>query len=113
MITAIREVIKTLVPTAKWQTVDGQFDVDLRMQELEHGICDIVGLFEWVGKLLLCSCSPMRDPVVNTMVARSQQAVITQDAHELVSSIRDLFGVLETMKLVGLTIWLHVRGDLG
>ncbi|KAL8733367.1 MAG: hypothetical protein Q9166_002191 [cf. Caloplaca sp. 2 TL-2023] len=99
MIVAISEVIKTLVPTAKWQSVDDQFDVDLRMQELEHGICDIAGLFEWIGKLLLCSCSPMRDPVVTAMVAKSQQAVIAQDPHQLVNSIKDLFGVLETMKL--------------
>ncbi|KAL8800153.1 MAG: hypothetical protein Q9223_007371 [Gallowayella weberi] len=99
MINAIREVIKTLVPTAKWETVDDQFDVDLRMQELEHGICDIAGLFEWTGKLLLGSCSPMRDPVVNAMVDKSQQAVSAQDAHQLVGSIRELFGVLETMKL--------------
>lgn len=101
VISAIREVIQTLVPTAKWQTVDDYFDLDLRMQELEHGICNIAGLFEWTGQLLLCSCSPMRDDMVTAMVAKSQQAVVGQDAHQLVDSIKDLFGVLETMKLVG------------
>ncbi|KAL8915656.1 MAG: hypothetical protein Q9172_006798 [Xanthocarpia lactea] len=99
MISAIGEVIKTLVPTAKWETVDDQFDVDLRMQELEHGICNIAGLFEWIGQLLLCSCSPMRDAMVTAMVAKSQQAVTEQDAHQLVDSVKDLFGILETMKL--------------
>ncbi|KAL8827704.1 MAG: hypothetical protein Q9170_006903 [Blastenia crenularia] len=99
MIIAIREVVKTLVPTDKWQTVDDQFDVDLRMQELEHGVCDIAGLVAWLGKLLLCSCSPMRDPVVTAMVTKTQEAISTQDAHQLVNSIKDLFGVLETMKL--------------
>ncbi|KAL9039723.1 MAG: hypothetical protein Q9180_002359 [Flavoplaca navasiana] len=99
VITAIREVIQTLVPTAKWQIVDDYFDLDLRMQELEHGICNIAGLFEWTGQLLLCSCSPMRDDMVTAMVAKSQQAVASQDAHQLVDSIKDLFGVLETMKL--------------
>ncbi|KAI4266560.1 MAG: hypothetical protein L6R38_008667 [Xanthoria sp. 2 TBL-2021] len=99
MIIAIREVIQTLVPTAKWQTVDDHFDPDLRMQELEHGICNIAGLFDWTGQLLLCSCSPMRDDMVTAMVAKSQQAVASQNAHQLVDSIRDLFGVLETMKL--------------
>ncbi|KAL8670155.1 MAG: hypothetical protein Q9168_005288 [Polycauliona sp. 1 TL-2023] len=99
VISSIREVIQTLVPTAKWQTVDDHFDLELRMQELEHGICNIAGLFEWTGQLLLCSCSPMRDDMVTAMVAKSQQAVANQDAHQLVDSIRDLFGVLETMKL--------------
>ncbi|KAL8648389.1 MAG: hypothetical protein Q9226_006015 [Calogaya cf. arnoldii] len=99
MIVAIREVIQTLVPTAKWQTVEDHFDLDLRMQELEHGICNIAGLFEWTGQLLLCSCSPMRDDMVTAMVSKSQHAVASQDAHQLVDSIRDLSGVLETMKL--------------
>ncbi|KAL8770325.1 MAG: hypothetical protein Q9209_003961 [Squamulea sp. 1 TL-2023] len=99
LIIAIREVIKTLVPTAKWETVDDQFDVDLRMQELERGICNIASLFQWIGQLLLCSCSPMRDAMVTAMVAKSEQAVTTQNAVQLVDSIRDLLGVLETMKL--------------
>lgn len=76
------------------------------MQELEHGIFNIAGLFEWTGQLLLCSCSPMRDDMVTAMVAKSQQAVANQNAHQLVDSIRDLFGVLETMKLVCLHLQL-------
>ncbi|KAI4137591.1 MAG: hypothetical protein L6R39_007195 [Caloplaca ligustica] len=99
MISSIRDVVKTLVPAARWQTVDGQFDVDLRMQELEHGICDIAGLIEWLGNLLLCSCSPMRDPLVKAMIAKTQQAIMARDARQLVNAIKDLFGVLETMKL--------------
>ncbi|KAI4137909.1 MAG: hypothetical protein LQ341_004914 [Variospora aurantia] len=99
MIGCLQDVVKTLVPAAKWEAVDDQFDVDLRMQELEHGICDIGGLMEWLGKLLLCSCSPMRDAVVNAMMTKSLEAIGAQDAWRLVSAIKDLFGVLETMKL--------------
>ncbi|KAL8726751.1 MAG: hypothetical protein Q9181_005937 [Wetmoreana brouardii] len=99
MLVAIREIVKTLVPSDKWQMVDEQFDVDLKMQELEHGICDIAALIDWLGNLLLCSCSPMRDPVVTAMVARTQKAIVTEDAQELMKAIRDLFGVLEIMKL--------------
>ncbi|KAL8711619.1 MAG: hypothetical protein Q9220_004029 [cf. Caloplaca sp. 1 TL-2023] len=99
LLTTICEIVKTLVPAAKWQTVDEQFDVDLRMQELEHGICDIAGLIGWLGKLMLCSCSPMRDPMVTAMVENTQQAVEVEDAAALVSAIRELFAVLETMKL--------------
>lgn len=99
MLGSVRDVVKTLVPAVKWQTVDEQFDVDLRMQELEHSICDIAGLIEWLGKLLLCSCSPMRDPLVKAMITKTQDAIMAQDAHQLVNAIKDLFGVLETMKL--------------
>ncbi|KAL8931946.1 MAG: hypothetical protein Q9211_006630 [Gyalolechia sp. 1 TL-2023] len=99
MLAAIREVVKTLVPAAKWQTVDDQFDVQLRMQELENGICDMARLIEWLGELLLGSCSPMRDPVVTAMVTRTREAISAQDVHQLVNAVKDLFGVLETMKL--------------
>ncbi|KAI4199372.1 MAG: hypothetical protein LQ350_004661 [Teloschistes chrysophthalmus] len=99
MIIAVREIVKTLVPLDKWQTIDEQFDVDLRMQELERGIGDIAGLIEWLGKILLDSCSPMRDSTVKDMVVRTQRAISAQDAQELMHAIRDLFGVLETMKL--------------
>ncbi|KAL8635822.1 MAG: hypothetical protein Q9228_006725 [Teloschistes exilis] len=99
MITAVRDIVKTLVPLDKWQTVDEQFDVDLRMQELERGIGDMAGLIEWLGRILLGSCSPMRDSTVKDMVVRTQRAISTQDAQELMHAIRDLFGVLETMKL--------------
>ncbi|KAI4088024.1 MAG: hypothetical protein LQ344_006399 [Seirophora lacunosa] len=99
MIGCLRDVVKTLVPAAKWQAIDDQFDVDLRMQELEHGICDIGGLLEWLGKLLLCSCSPMRDTLINTMITKSLEAIRAQDARKLVGAIKDLFSVLETMKL--------------
>lgn len=113
MIAAIREVVKTLVPADKWQTVDDQFDVDLRMQELEHGVCDITGLVKWLGKLLLCSCSPMRDPVVNAMVAKTQEAISAQDARQLVNAFKDLFGVLETMKLVRPVCAIHAYDSDG
>ncbi|KAL8945925.1 MAG: hypothetical protein Q9222_007608 [Ikaeria aurantiellina] len=93
----ICDVVKTLVPAAKWQAVDEQFDVGLRMQELEHGICDIAGLIDWLGKLMLCSCSPMRDPMVTAVVEKTQQAVVAENAASLVNAIRDLFAVLETM----------------
>ncbi|KAL8749871.1 MAG: hypothetical protein Q9184_006633 [Pyrenodesmia sp. 2 TL-2023] len=99
MIASIRDVVKILVPAAKWQAVDDQFDTDLRMQELEHGICNIAALMEWLGKLLLCSCSPMRDPLVKAMMAKTQSAIESDDVLQLVDAIKDLFAVLETMKL--------------
>lgn len=117
MIVAIREVVKTLVPEVKWQMVDDQFDVDLRMQELENGICDMARLIEWLGEVLLCSCSPMRDPMVKAMVTRTREAISAQNVEQLVLAIKDLFGVLETMKLVGLSytiiMALPANGSVG
>ena len=52
---AIREVMKTLVPAGKWQTIDDKFNFDLRMQAIEYGVYDIAVLFARIEKLLLCS----------------------------------------------------------
>lgn len=53
--------------------------------------------------------SPMRDPVVTAIVAKTQEAVAAQDTHQLISNIKDLFDMLKTMKLVSLVglFWLH------
>ncbi|KAL8867932.1 MAG: hypothetical protein Q9174_005337, partial [Haloplaca sp. 1 TL-2023] len=99
MLISIREIVKSLVPTEKHPAIDAQFDIELKMQELAHGVCDIAALIEWLGKLLQQSCSPMRDPTVVAMVQRTQQAIREQDARELMQAMKDLFGVLECMKL--------------
>ena len=105
--TAIREILKTLVPGSEWAAIDERLDVDLLIQELENGVCDIKGLANWLQSLLLRSCSPLRDHQVHKMVTLVHEGVDKDDAHLLVSGLRDLFGILETMKLVGLAHFLR------
>ena len=100
MFETLHEILKTLVPGPEWSAVDQRLDVDLLMQELGNGVCDLIGLSEWLGELLQGSCSPMRDQSVLQMVHSIQEAVHTDDARGLVGGLRNLFGVLETMKLV-------------
>lgn len=100
-IVAIREIIKTLVPGSEWATVDERLDVELLIQELENGVCNIKGLADWFQSLLLRSCSPLRDPFVHQMVALIHEGVDKDDARLLADGLRELFGILETMKLVG------------
>ena len=100
MFQTVREILKTLVPVAELPIVDARLDVDLLVQQLEKGVCDIISLSEWLSALLLGSCSPMRDPLVATMVSTIRQGVETDDARRIVDGLRQLFGILETMKLV-------------
>ena len=100
MFEALREILKTLVPGPEWPAVDQRLDVDLLMQELDKDACDLIGLSKWLGELLRRSCSPMRDGSVLQMVHSIQEAVYTDDAHGIVCGLKNLFGVLETMKLV-------------
>ena len=100
MFKTLREVLKTLVPAADWSLVDQTLDVGLLIQQLDKGVCDLIGLSEWLGELLRRSCSPMRDDTVLYVIKLTQEASLAGNARELVFGINNLFGVLETMKLV-------------
>lgn len=104
MFKVIKEITKTLVPQLEWTLVDARLDVDLIIQELEQGVCDVNGLIGWLGTLLLGSCSPMRDPDVKKIVSTIQEGVNTANARVIVNGLKDLFGILETMKLVGYSL---------
>lgn len=100
MFHVIKEITKTLVPQLEWEIVDARLDVALLIQELEQGVCDVNGLIGWLGTLLLGSCSPMRDSFVEEMVSTVQEGVNTANARVIVDGLKNLFGILEIMKLV-------------
>ncbi len=100
MFRVVKEITKTLVPQIEWTIVDARLDIVLLVQELEQGVCDVNGLIEWLGFLLLNSCSPMRDSLVKDMVSTVQEGLNTANARVIVDGLRDLFGILEIMKLV-------------
>lgn len=100
MFRAIQDILKTLVPASEWSIVDERLDIDLLLQQLEKVVCDIPTLIEWLGALLLCCCSPQRDPLVTDMVSKIRNGFEKDDPRLLVKGLRDLFGVLELMKLV-------------
>lgn len=100
MFTTIRDILKTLVPASDCFVVDERLDVDLLMQELGNGVCDVKGLSDWLRRLLLGSCSPIRDTEVEKMVAIVHEGVDKSNARILVDGLKVLFGILETMKLV-------------
>lgn len=102
MFQVVNEILKTLVPESEWATVDAHLDIRLLIQELENGVCDIVALSEWLGDLLQGSCSPMRDSSVQATVTTIQKGVEKENARLIISGLKSLFGILETMKLVSL-----------
>ncbi|MCJ1475393.1 hypothetical protein MMC13_004055 [Lambiella insularis] len=99
MLYTLHDVLKSLVPEAEWHSIDQTLDVDFLMQQLQKGVCDLKGLSDWLGQLLMGSCSPCRDPTVRQMVTTIQEAVTSRDAQKLVDGVEQLFVILETMKL--------------
>lgn len=99
MFRTIQEILKTLVPMSEWPAVDTRLDVDLLMQQLKKGVCDILALSQWLSSLLLGSCSPMRDCLVANMVSIIRKGVENEHAGRIAEGLKHLFYILENMKL--------------
>ncbi|KAF2794653.1 Tcp11-domain-containing protein [Melanomma pulvis-pyrius CBS 109.77] len=99
MFETIQEVLKSLVPDRDHARVDEHLDVPMLMQEIERGVCDLVRLAEWMSHLLKEHCAPMRDERVDKMVESTRDGVANNDSKNIVRGLRELFGILEAMKL--------------
>lgn len=100
MFETIRDVLKSLVPVRDHPRVDEHLDVEKLMQEIERGVCDLVRLAEWLALLLKEHCAPMRDELVDKMVETTGLGVAHNSSEQIIGGLRDLFGILEAMKLV-------------
>jgi hypothetical protein len=100
MFQAIQDILKSLVPDRDHARVDEHLDVPMLMQEIERGVCDLVKLAKWMSQLLKEHCAPMRDGLVDGMVTTIQTGVAEGSSAQIVDGLRELFAILETMKLV-------------
>jgi hypothetical protein len=100
MFQTVQQVLKTLVPDRDYARVDEHLDVAMLMQEIERGVCDMVRLAEWLAQLLKEHCAPMRDTWVDNMVNLTKEGASGEGIEKIVEGLRDLFTILEIMKLV-------------
>ena len=100
MFVAIREILQTLIPQDQLFTIEVHLDMDMLGRELENGVCDFVRLIEWLGSMLIGSCSPLRDDLILSMTAELKRGVCSNDPQTIVGALRSLFGILEMMRLV-------------
>ena len=96
----IRDVLKTLVPDRDRVTIDERLDVEMIMQEISKGVFDLMGLAQWLARLLKAHCAPMRDEWIDQMVMQTQRGVDEGCQRRIVLGLRQLLGILEAMKLV-------------
>ena len=96
----VRDVLKSLVPERDHSRVDEHLDIPMLMQAIERGVCDFVRLAEWMAQLLKEHCAPMRDAMVDNMVVLIKQGAAQHRSWKIVFGLKELFGVLEAMKLV-------------
>jgi hypothetical protein len=109
MFETIKEIVINLVPERDQEAVKDRLDVPMLMQEIEKQLCDFVSISQGLASLLKRHCAPMRDNMVDGMVRKMQEG----DASSIAAGLRDLFGVLEAMKLdVANHQIRHLRGLL-
>ena len=78
---AIRDILKTLVPDYEQKAIVERLDVDLIMQEISNGMCDLIALSNWLAKVLQAHCAPMRDELVEAMKMDIQTGAL-ESSHE-------------------------------
>ena len=104
MFRTIKAILKTLIRVDDQRAVDEVFDVELLVQQLEKGVCDLIAIAEWLSSVLKGSCSPVRDTLVVSVIDQIREAVYAVDPVGLANGIEQLFGLLERMKLVSLSL---------
>lgn len=95
----IREILKTLVPDHDQPRIEERLNVELIMQEIQNGMCDLMNLAQWFSLVLKAHCAPMRDALVDQMVALVTKGATTGSHEMIVAGLRQLLGILEAMKL--------------
>ena len=98
MLEKIKEIVINLISQRDQAAVQRDLDVQMLMQEIEKQVCDIGSIAQALASLLKRHCAPMRDDMVDGMVDKIRRG----DASSISAGLRDLFGVLEAMKLVSL-----------
>ncbi|KAF2864038.1 hypothetical protein K470DRAFT_205325, partial [Piedraia hortae CBS 480.64] len=99
MLVVIRDVLLTLVPDHEQATIAARLDVDLIMKQITNGVCDLVGLGNWLANLLKAHCAPMRDEHVDAMRDDLVAGATLARPDRLVAGLRRLLVCLENMKL--------------
>ncbi|KIV85249.1 hypothetical protein PV11_00971 [Exophiala sideris] len=99
MFLSLQDLLLTLVPDHDREQVNQYFDIGLLLQEVSHGLLDVIRLAHWLCGLLTTHCAPMRDESAQEMAEQIQQGSEQGDLRMLVRGIEKLFVFLEAMKL--------------
>ena len=97
---AIRDILKHLLPSEQWPMVEAVLDVRLLVQQLEHGICDLIALSDWLSNYLRRFCSPTRDCILETMASAIRLGVENANIDSIVHGLITMFEVFRGMSMV-------------
>ncbi|KAK7902891.1 Protein SOSEKI 1 [Exophiala xenobiotica] len=99
MFLTLKELLAILIPDRHQDEIVQYLDISLLLQEVTHGLLDVVRLARWLCVLLTTHCAPMRDDSAQEMAEQIREGAERGDLHALVTGIEKLFAFLEAMKL--------------
>ncbi|KAK5332191.1 Protein SOSEKI 1, partial [Exophiala xenobiotica] len=99
MFLTLNELLAVLIPNHEQDQLVKSLDISLLLQEVSHGLLDVVRLARWLFVLLTTHCAPMRDDSAQEMAEQIREGAERGDLHALVTGIEKLFSFLEAMKL--------------
>ncbi|CAN3372560.1 hypothetical protein DIURU_004945 [Diutina rugosa] len=95
----LRDVLLSLLPNKDRPQVNEIMDIELLVQQLNHGSFDFVEMARWLGDVFKSHCAPMRDGWVSEMIQKFVDAERQHSVESLVAGLRSIFQILEAMKL--------------
>lgn len=99
MFLKLKELLTTLIPDREHDQIALYLDIPLLLQELSHGVLDIVRLAGWICQLLTSHCAPYRDRKAQDMADQIRDGIERGDIRALTGGVEKLFKLLEAMQL--------------
>ena len=96
----IRDILKTVVPSEEWDSIDTRLDIELLVQGMKHGACDFISLGHCLAGLLRRYGSIQRHELLDDMASIVARGVETLEPQIIVNGFRCALDILEFMRLV-------------
>lgn len=97
---ALKDILLLLIRDQ--DVVHTRMDLHLISQQIEKGVFDLRGLTHWLADVLRAHCAPMRDAWIETMRELLVKGAETGSAISVTQGMRELFKILEAMKIVSI-----------
>jgi T-complex protein 11 len=96
----LRDILCSLLPFSDRLVVEEVLEPEFLCQQLFRGVLDVVNLSQFIGRMMKEHCAPMRDSLVDKMMAQFEIAQESGQTDAFVTGLRMVFDLLEGMKLV-------------
>lgn len=96
----LRQILYGMTPIVDHALIDDVLNVEMIMQQIEHGTFDLLNCVGWLTQLLRAYCAPIRDKWIQRVNRDFEEAAADASVSGITRGLESLFCILEAMKLV-------------